>query len=196
MLSADRARPFTAGRDGINIGEAAAVFVASREALATDTQILYGYGASSDAYHMSSPRPDGAGAIAAIRAALTSARLAPETIGWLNLHGTGTVQNDLMEAQAVAATLPHTTCTSTKTLTGHTLAAAGALEAALCWLHTSRRDNPEGRLPDARCPAYDPALPPIHLTDGSSRFPAGRRLALSTSFAFGGNNAALIIGEA
>ena len=196
VLSADRACPFTAGRDGINIGEAAAVFVASREALAADTQILYGYGASSDAYHMSSPRPDGAGAIAAIRAALTHARLTPEMIGWLNLHGTGTVQNDLMEAQAVAATLPHTACTSTKTLTGHTLAAAGALEAALCWLHTSRRDNPDGRLPDARCPAYDPALPPIHLTDGSSCFPAGRRLALSTSFAFGGNNAALIIGEA
>lgn len=196
VLSADRACPFTAGRDGINIGEAAAVFVASHEALTADTQILYGYGASSDAYHMSSPRPDGAGAIAAIRAALTHARLAPETIGWLNLHGTGTVQNDLMEAQAVAATLPHSACTSTKTLTGHTLAAAGALEAALCWLHTSRRDNPDGRLPDARCPAYDPALPPIHLTDGSSRFPAGRRLALSTSFAFGGNNAALIIGEA
>jgi len=98
--------------------------------------------------------------------------------------------------QALHATPPHPASTSTKTLTGHTLAAAGALEAALCWLHTSRYDNPEGRLPDARCPAYDPALPPIHLTGDSSCFPAGRRLALSTSFAFGGNNAALIIGEA
>ena len=194
LLSAAHARPFAAARDGINIGEAAAVFVASRAPLDDDTQLLCGYGAGSDAYHMSSPRPDGAGAIAAIRAALDHAGLAPENIGWLNLHGTGTVQNDRMEAHAVAATLPHTACTPTKTLTGHTLAAAGALEAALCWLVTSRRDNPDGRLPDARCPAYDPALPPIHLSGGNSRFPTGRRFALSTSFAFGGNNTALIIG--
>ena len=195
LLSATRARPFSAARDGINIGEAATAFVASREALSDDTQILCGYGASSDAYHMSSPRPDGAGATAAIRAALNHAGLAPADIGWLNPHGTGTAQNDRMEAHAIAAILPRAACTPTKALTGHTLAAAGALEAALCWLVTSRRDNPGGRLPDARCPAYDPALPPIHLADANSRFPAGRRLALSTSFAFGGNNTALIIGE-
>ena len=196
VLSPGIARPFATARDGINIGEAAAVFVATREALTDDVLCLLGYGASSDAWHMSSPRPDGAGAIAAMQAALARAHVAPEQIGWLNLHGTGTPQNDQMEAQAVAAVLPQTLCSSTKPLTGHTLAAAGALEAALCWLAVSRRDNPDGRLPPMAGTDYDPALAPIRLAGAGARWPEGRRLALSTSFAFGGNNAALIIGEA
>ena len=196
VLSPGIARPFATARDGINIGEAAAVFVATREALTDDVLCLLGYGASSDAWHMSSPRPDGAGAIAAMQAALARAHVAPEQIGWLNLHGTGTPQNDQMEAQAVAAVVPQTLCSSTKPLTGHTLAAAGALEAALCWLAVSRRDNPDGRLPPMAGTDYDPALAPIRLAGAGARWPEGRRLALSTSFAFGGNNAALIIGEA
>lgn len=196
VLSPGIARPFATARDGINIGEAAAVFVATREALTDDVLYLLGYGASSDAWHMSSPRPDGAGAIAAMQAALARAHVAPEQIGWLNLHGTGTPQNDQMEAQAVAAVVPQTLCTSTKPLTGHTLAAAGALEAALCWLAVSRRDNPGGRLPPMAGTDYDPALAPIRLTGADAHWPEGQRLALSTSFAFGGNNAALIIGEA
>lgn len=196
VLSPGIARPFATARDGINIGEAAAVFVATREALTDDVLCLLGYGASSDAWHMSSPRPDGAGAIAAMQAALARAHVAPEQIGWLNLHGTGTPQNDQMEAQAVAAVLPQTLCSSTKPLTGHTLAAAGALEAALCWLAVSRRDNPDGCLPPMAGTDYDPALAPIRLAGAGARWPEGRRLALSTSFAFGGNNAALIIGEA
>ena len=102
VLSSGIARPFSAARDGINMGEAAAVFVATREALHDDALCLLGYGASSDAWHMSSPRPDGAGAIAAMQAALTQAAVAPQAVGWLNLHGTGTPQNDQMEALAVA----------------------------------------------------------------------------------------------
>ena len=196
VLSPGIARPFATARDGINIGEAAAVFVATREALTDDVLYLLGYGASSDAWHMSSPRPDGAGAIAAMQAALARAHVAPEQIGWLNLHGTGTPQNDQMEAQAVAAVVPQTLCSSTKPLTGHTLAASGALEAALCWLAVSRRDNPDGCLPPMAGTDYDPALAPIRLAGAGARWPEGRRLALSTSFAFGGNNAALIIGEA
>ena len=145
---------------------------------------------------MSSPRPDGAGAIAAMQAALTQAAIAPQAVGWLNLHGTGTPQNDQMEALAVATVLPQVACTSTKPLTGHTLAAAGALEAALCWLAVSRRDNPDGRLPPMAVHDYDPALAPIHLTDTAAHWPDGRRIAMSTSFAFGGSNAALVIGEA
>ena len=84
-------------------------FVATREALHDDALCLLGYGASSDAWHMSSPRPDGAGAIAAMQAALTQAAVAPQAVGWLNLHGTGTPQNDQMEALAAvkdAAPLP------------------------------------------------------------------------------------------
>ena len=196
VLSSGIARPFSAARDGINMGEAAAVFVATREALHDDALCLLGYGASSDAWHMSSPRPDGAGAIAAMQAALTQAAVAPQAVGWLNLHGTGTSQNDQMEALAVATVLPQVACTSTKPLTGHTLAAAGALEAALCWLAVSRRDNPDGRLPPMAVHDYDPALAPIHLTDTAAHWPDGRRIAMSTSFAFGGSNAALVIGEA
>ena len=196
VLSPGIARPFSEARDGINMGEAAAVFVATREALHDDALCLLGYGASSDAWHMSSPRPDGAGAIAAMRAALTQAAVAPQTVGWLNLHGTGTPQNDQMEALAVAAVLPHAACTSTKPLTGHTLAAAGALEAALCWLAVSRQDNPDGRLPPMAVTDYDPALAPLRLTDAATYWQEKRRIAMSTSFAVGGSNAALIIGEA
>ncbi|MGN7046419.1 beta-ketoacyl-[acyl-carrier-protein] synthase II, partial [Neisseria sp. P0001.S010] len=92
---------------------------------------LLGYGASSDAYHMSSPRPDGLGAAQSFQAALDKASLKAENIGWINLHGTGTQHNDSMESRAVAEVFGcHTLCTSTKPSTGHTLGAAGAIEAA------------------------------------------------------------------
>lgn len=180
--------PFSANRDGINLGEAAALFVVTRESGGIQ---LEGIGESSDAYHVSAPRPDGSGALAAMRAALAQAGRDAGEIDYLNLHGTGTAHNDLVEATAIAqlfAVPPP--CSSTKALTGHTLGAAGALEAAFCWLALDRR-----RLPlhvyDGN---YDPELPPLPLvTKISEREP---RLALSNSFAFGGNNAALLLGRA
>lgn len=198
VLSDDIATPFAPARQGINIGEAAAVFVASREALTDDALCLLGYGASSDAWHMSSPRPDAQGAVQAIDGALRHAGVSAGEIGWVNLHGTGTELNDSMESAAVAHCFPDgVAATSTKPYTGHTLGAAGALEAALVWGLVQRDHNPQGRLPAQYLPqGYDPVLPPIRLTGHDSRWPDGRRIGLSTSFAFGGNNSALVLGEA
>jgi 3-oxoacyl-[acyl-carrier-protein] synthase-1 len=191
-VSAGFCQPFGHGRDGINIGEAAALFVLSREPAPV---ALLGVGVSSDAHHISAPDPSGHGAIAAMREALRQARLEPAAVDYLNLHGTATPHNDAMESAAVnavfGAQLP---CSSTKSLTGHTLGAAGALEAALCWLLL--RDNPERRLPPHVADgARDPALAPLHLVAAGERAP---RLAVcaSNSFAFGGSNTAVVLGRA
>lgn len=180
--------PFSVNRRGINLGEAAALFIVTRESGGIQ---LEGAGESSDAYHVSAPRPDGSGALAAMRAALVQAGRTPSEIDYLNLHGTGTAHNDSMEAQAVSelfATPPP--CSSTKALTGHTLGAAGALEAAFCWLALRHGKRPlhvfDGH--------YDPALPALPLVMDIQGEPP--RLALSNSFAFGGNNAALLLGRA
>lgn len=196
VLSQGIANPFSAHRDGINIGEAAAVMIATKEPL-FDSLTLLGYGASSDAYHMSSPRPDGAGAILAFERALHMAKVSPQEIGWINLHGTGTHHNDAMESCAVAQVFgTNTPATSTKPLTGHTLGAAGALEAALVWGIASWQYNPQGRLPPQIWDKqYDETLPTIALTHTQSQWTTKRRIGASASFAFGGNNTVLIIGE-
>ncbi|MGI9292611.1 MAG: beta-ketoacyl synthase N-terminal-like domain-containing protein, partial [Pseudomonadales bacterium] len=118
-------RPFSKYRSGINIGEAAAVFIMSRE----DGAIrLQGGGETSDAYHISAPHPEGIGAEAAMRAALVDAELTAQQVDYLNFHGTATGQNDKMEALAAHRVFgEHIACGSTKSLTGHTLGAAGAL---------------------------------------------------------------------
>ncbi|OSI36673.1 beta-ketoacyl-ACP synthase [Neisseria dumasiana] len=197
VLSESLATPFSANRNGINIGEGAAVFVMTREPCFGESLPLLGYGSSSDAYHMSSPRPDGLGAIKAFQTALSHARIAAQDIGWINLHGTGTLHNDSMESMAVAEVFgADTPCTSTKPYTGHTLGAAGALEAAFLWGIVSRHTNPEGKLPTQLWDGErDPALPKIALTDNGSSWLQARRIGASSSFAFGGSNAVLIIGE-
>jgi 3-oxoacyl-[acyl-carrier-protein] synthase-1 len=157
-----------------------------------------GGGASSDAHHISAPHPQGLGARAAMEKALASAGLAASDIDYLNLHGTATTHNDAMESQAVHGLFPATLpCSSTKPLTGHTLGAAGALEAAFCWLALSEY-NRDGLLPPHRWDGQaDPALAPLRLVGAGDRLQrtAGRRL-MSNSFAFGGNNVALILGDA
>ena len=194
VLSNGIANPFSKNRNGINIGEAAALFVANKDGVGLP---LLGYGVSSDAYHMSSPHPDGLGAEIAFAAALKNAQISAEKIGWINLHGTGTVHNDAMESRAVSRVFGNATpATSTKPLTGHTLGAAGALEAAFLWGIVSQEYNPDGRLPPHIFDGeLDPDLPPINLTLSGSRFTQKRRIAASSSFAFGGNNTVLIIGE-
>ena len=129
VVSGRVARPFAADRDGINIGEAAAVFLMTRVPMPGFPEGepigLLGYGASSDAWHMSSPRPDGEGAMQAIQAALQGAGFSAGDLGWINLHGTGTAQNDAMESLAVVQTLgADVPGTSTKPHTSHTLRAA------------------------------------------------------------------------
>jgi 3-oxoacyl-[acyl-carrier-protein] synthase-1 len=144
---------------------------------------------------LSSPAPDGSGAAEAMRRALVSAGIEANDIDYVNLHGTATEHNDAMESHAIAATFARpVACSSTKALTGHTLGAAGALEAAFCWLALADDDR---RLPphvwDGEA---DPALPPLNFTATGDRSPAGPRHLMSNSFAFGGNNASLILADA
>jgi len=183
-----RCRPMSATRAGINIGEGAALFVLSRE---PSSVRLSGYGESSDAHHISAPEPGGRGALAAMREALARADLQPADIGYLNLHGTATPQNDAMESRAVAELfgldLP---CSSTKPLTGHALGAAGAIEAAIAWLTVTG----DGRLPVHHFDGErDAELPQIALVAPGQRLATAPRYVMSNSFAFGGNNATLVL---
>lgn len=180
--------PFSVNRTGINIGEAAVLMVLTRE---PGPVRLAGYGETSDAYHISAPHPEGLGAEAAMRAALASAGLQPADIDYINLHGTATEHNDLMESHAVARVFgSQIPCSSTKPLTGHTLGAAGALEAVFCYL-TLLRGN--GRLPRHLWDGMrDPALAEL-LALGADTLTRPPRRVMSNSFAFGGNNIALIL---
>jgi 3-oxoacyl-[acyl-carrier-protein] synthase-1 len=191
-VSAARCNPLSAHRQGINIGEGAALFVMGRE---PGPVRLSGWGESSDAHHMSAPEPGGRGALAAMRQALQRAQLRPADLDYVNLHGTATPQNDAMESRAVAELLGTAVpVSSTKPLTGHTLAAAGAVEAAICW-HTLV-DNPGGRLPPHWWDgARDPALPALRVAAPGEVLGRAPRHILSNSFAFGGSNACLVFSE-
>ncbi len=197
-VSDERCNPFSANRNGINIGEAAVLFLMSKQQGDGPAIALLGAGASSDAHHISAPEPSGRGALQAMQKALGRARLQADQIDYLNLHGTATQHNDAMESLAVAALFPDgVACSSTKPLTGHTLGAAGALEAAFCWLSLSA-DNIDHALPphvwDGQA---DPALPPLKWVTASQRLSSiAPRYLMSNSFAFGGNNVSLIIGDA
>lgn len=136
-LSEGRCRPLAPDRDGINLGEGVALFVLEREdAVANPPAFLRGVGESSDAYHATAPDPEGHGAEAAMLAALADAGLSPSDVDYVNLHGTGTQANDSMEMAAVRRVFGEATAKmeSTKSLTGHCLGAAGAVEAAICAL--------------------------------------------------------------
>jgi len=192
-VSAERCNPFSVNRCGINIGEGAALFVMSATPA---TVALCGWGESSDAHHISAPDPSGAGAILAITQALQRAALAPAQIDYINLHGTATLQNDAMESQAIHQLFGAATpVSSTKSLTGHTLGAASAIEAGLCWL-SMQDDNPDGVLPPHLWDGQaDPALPALNLVKRGDALGRPLRYVLSNSFAFGGSNAALIFGR-
>lgn len=191
-LSSERCTPFSADRRGIHIGEAAAVFLMTRD----EAPVAFlGGAATSDAHHMSSPDPDGRGASDAMRRAMASCDVDAAMISYVNLHGTATEHNDAMESRAMASAFPvGVACSSTKALTGHTLGAAGALEAAFCWL--SLTDAERRMPPHVSDGAFDPALPGLRFTGPEDRLPSGRRYLMSNSFAFGGNNASLILADA
>ncbi|WP_019939635.1 beta-ketoacyl-ACP synthase [Bordetella sp. FB-8] len=191
--------PFSAARKGITIGEAAALFLMQREAPDDNGVALLGGGASSDAWHMSSPEPGGRGARQAMQAALSEAGLQAADIGWVNLHGTGTELNDAMESLAMQAFFPDqgVPCASTKPMTGHALGAAGALEAVLAWITLSPEYADRPLPPHIWDGQADPALPALDFSGaGQAYAPGRRRVAMSNSFAFGGNNASLILGAA
>ncbi|OLS64023.1 beta-ketoacyl-[acyl-carrier-protein] synthase family protein [Pseudomonas putida] len=193
-MSGERCNPFSVNRSGINIGEGAAVFLMTREANPEGRSIaLLGAGASSDAHHISAPEPGGKGALAAMQKALDSAGLQPAQIDYLNLHGTATRHNDAMESLAVNALFgAGLACSSSKAMTGHTLGAAGALEAAFCWLSLAHGQLPP-HLWDGQ---QDPELAPLNLIGPGQRLGAdGPHHLMSNSFAFGGNNISLILGD-
>jgi len=190
-LSADKCQPFGQGRDGINIGEAAALFVMSKQPCEV---ALLGAGANSDAYHISAPHPEGIGAMHSMQAAIDNASLPASTIDYINVHGTGTPKNDEMEANAIFQIFgDNTPVSSTKRMTGHTLGAAGALEAGLCWL-MMQPQNPINVLPmNVGTSELDDALAGINIITEPTRKMVN--VCLSNSFAFGGNNCSLILGK-
>lgn len=191
-VSGERTNPMSRHRQGLNIGEGAAFFLLSKEPAAIN---FVGGGESCDAYHMSSPHPEGEGALASMQLALKDAGLAPDEIAYVNMHGTGTVLNDSMESKALHALLPDVPCSSTKPFTGHTLGAAGATEAAFCWLAFQCAQS--GALP---LPAHywdgqaDEKLPELRLVRAGDVLPqpSSATYFLSNSFAFGGNNCTLV----
>ena len=201
-ISASHTLPFQTQRCGINIGEGAALFVMSQSA---DDIALTGFGETSDAHHISAPHPDGDGASKAMLAALESASLSASDISYINLHGTGTVQNDAMEAKAVAKVFDATPCTASKHLHGHCLGAAGAIEAGLCWLLLSDLNKDKHYPRMTLTDELDINIAPINLiVENSSVSNSVNNLAnnsankplrhcMSNSYAFGGNNASLIL---
>lgn len=197
LVSDEITNPFSKHRKGISIGEGGALFLLERadstRTLAEEICVC-GVGESSDAYHISSPDPDGAGAIRAIHQAIANAGRTPADIDYVNLHGTGTLHNDSMEARAMRAVFPATTpCSSTKPLVGHMLGASGATELAFCWMTLQ---DEQGRLPPHCYDGEDdPELPAMNLVSvGAVRDPRPR-FALSNSFGFGGSNCAVVLGR-
>lgn len=198
--------PFSRNRNGINIGEGAALFVMTRTSGAVE---LKGVGETSDAHHISAPAPDGRGAIDAINFALADGSIKESSIDYANLHGTATQQNDKMESTAIhqvfGASLP---CSSTKGFTGHTLGAAGAIEAGFCWLSIMQREK-EYCVTQSSQSSQENFYLPLHQWDGeydetldeidlvsTPRAVDSVEHTISNSFAFGGNNICLLISKA
>jgi 3-oxoacyl-[acyl-carrier-protein] synthase-1 len=212
LLSTQACRPGDIARDGISIGEAAAFALLERPkavntATAPDTAeqplaqsldhqphavLLLGIGESSDAYHMSSPHPEGLGAQLAMQQALHSAGLNADDIDYINLHGTATISNDAAEAKAVVAVFGHDTpCSSTKGATGHTLGVAGAMEAVICALALQYGFIPGG----LNTQHLDPELQLNYQLQPTELSPVLSRV-MTNSFGFGGTNCSLIFGLA
>jgi 3-oxoacyl-[acyl-carrier-protein] synthase-1 len=192
LTSSQPCRPFDVARDGISIGEAAAFALLERTpaSLDADAVLLLGVGESSDAHHISAPHPEGLGARRAMEEALASARLSAEDIDYINLHGTATPSNDRSESLAVRAVFAaNTPCSSTKGATGHTLGAAGALEAVICALGLQAGFLPGG----VNTTEVDPGLGMNYLR---RNLHYSARRVLSNSFGFGGTNCSLILGLA
>jgi len=188
LVAPEACRPFDADRRGISIGEAAGFALLERDG-AQDAPRLLGWGESSDAHHMSTPHPQGAGARRAIGDALARAGVAPAAVDYINLHGTATAKNDEVEAALVADLFDaRTRASSTKGWSGHTLGAAGILEAVLTLLAMEHGFVPgtlNTHTPDAACG------PQLALANEACAI----RIALSNSFGFGGNNCTLAFGR-
>jgi 3-oxoacyl-[acyl-carrier-protein] synthase II len=194
-LSTTRCRPFDAHRDGLALGEGAAMFAlesieSARERGAEILGEIVGYGAATDSHHLTQPHPQGAAAVAAMTAASNVAGIAPEQVGYVNAHGTATPLNDSAEAAAIntwaGTSAERMPVSSTKASIGHLLGAAGAVEALICLMALRGQ--------------WLPPTTTIESPDSACRFPLVREprdaafeYALSNSFGFGGANATLIL---
>jgi 3-oxoacyl-[acyl-carrier-protein] synthase-1 len=179
--------PFSKNRKGITLGEGAAFFLLDSER--NSTVELLGAGESADAHHMTAPEANGAGPARAMKAALEDAGLAPEQIGYINLHGTGTELNDQAEGRAMKAVFNDMPpISSTKPITGHTLGAAGALEAAICWMVLTEKKGLPVHCWDG---VRDEEIPASPAAEKGQTAPS---ICMSNNFAFGGCNVSLILG--
>lgn len=186
-------KPFDAGRKGLNLGEGAAIFILTSEEILKEAGkkprgFVLGYGSATDAYHSTKTRPDGLGLKMAIQEAMATGGTTPAEIAFVNAHGTGTWDNDLIESRVLNDILPGVPFSSTKGYTGHTLGASGAIEAAFTVACLE-----EGRIPaSVGFTTPDPELAPAYPV--RQNFSISGRIALSQTLAFGGNNAVLILG--
>ncbi len=189
LLSTEVCRPWDARRNGLSLGEGGSFALLQRDDTAPAAWLL-GCGESSDGHHMSSPHPEGAGAVDAMRAALADASLQSNQVDYVNLHGTGTRNNDAAEDAAVCQVFGHTVpVSSTKSLTGHALGAAGAIEAAIALLALRHGFVPPG----THCEQPDPTLHARYQREASD---ARLAVTASNSFGFGGSNSCLLFGAA
>jgi 3-oxoacyl-[acyl-carrier-protein] synthase I len=188
LVSNQPCRPYDGERNGISIAEAAG-FALLETSASSETRVL-GVGESSDAYHMSSPHPEGRGAQKAMRAALAQAGIEPDSIDYINLHGTATKTNDAAEGAAVATLFGNITpASSTKGFTGHTLGAAGITEIAIAALALER-----GMIPGSlNTHTLDPEIAINYQLDNVQR---EMRYVMSNSFGFGGSNCSVVLGKA
>lgn len=211
VLSHEKSNPFSKNRDGISLGEGGALFVLTKDVkmqkcldvksitnvgriCKSENEIvaLLGIGETSDAYHSATPDPDGVQAVRAIQLALDDAGLKAEDIDYINLHGTGTVSNDLMEANAIYKVFgDNVPASSTKPFTGHCLGAAASIEAFICYqILKGERNLPIHKYDNE----YDENLPKINLVNSNTE---NKKIntCMSTSFGFGGTNAVVIMGN-
>ncbi|UJF22495.1 beta-ketoacyl-[acyl-carrier-protein] synthase family protein [Shewanella sp. OMA3-2] len=192
-VSKGQCNPFSLNRDGINIGEGAVLFTLEKKM----TQVmLAGVGESADAHHISAPHPEGHGAISAMQQALQAANISINDIDYINLHGTATPKNDAMESRAVSCLFKGAIppCSSTKPIVGHLLGAAGAIEAAFCYLVLSDLNDKNGLPPQLWDQVIDPNNPALpFVIQGQTR--AKINYTMSNSFAFGGSNVSVIFAK-
>lgn len=186
-LSHKLTNPMSKNRDGINLGECAALFIMQR---GDDGIHVKGFGETSDAYHPTAPDPSGGGAIAAMQMAIKDARLSVSDIDYINMHGTGTIANDAMESKAIYNIFKDKPiCASTKPLTGHCLGAAGACSVALSWLMLQNNFV----IPHVYDGVFADDCAPVRLATQSNNM--GVKNILCNAFAFGGSNSTIIIGK-
>lgn len=193
ITSPELCRPFDAERSGLNLGEGAGIMILEREDAATarGARVLgrvLGYGAATDCHHLTSPHPESVGLKKAYVQALREAKATPEDLAFVNAHGTATKTNDLAEGRFFKAYFPGTPFVAVKGATGHTLGAAGAVEAVITVSHLSR-----GTLPAS--PGFAFADPETGAAPTAEPTPVEKNLAASQSLAFGGNNSVLVFAK-